>query len=678
MAKQNFLSGGYYGKLGMTVGQRWKNIRTIRSYVIPHNPRTEAQQANRGQFGDCVFYAQVAMQLNYKAPCFNLPNITSWNARMSTARSLQDLGLTELERFPLYPIDMALPYQITGANVTEVIDETHIKVTVDGTLPEAERVLTMLLLLPGTEDWKERLAVCVGANSEEDYSVFTFQLPESLTLSEGMQCRFISCDDTDSTTDLIASSQIELGYTPVDVHTFDTSLRDYSRSGSVFTITFNEPYQNGTNEITLNRVLCVNNGVRGLQDIPTTTLINNNGYFAMVFDCDATDNQNIWAFPSGSAIQIASISTRSSTVIATAESVTVAISSTDLTRTYDNRFASVTRTNGDFVFSYAKTAPTSTSGSGSISIHAVSNGVFVDYTPANYHATKDSVSFTQSYSSEAEIFAFPNGSTVTENLTRISNGVTYTPEYSTAQAISNTSDLVRNLSATPSWSTTDNAFVVSLASGATFSNNVANQSAEITTHNLVWQTKETKSIAFSHSSNKICVTIPDYGNAFIMLNGDGFTIPSATNHIANGVTYVLPSQTISEVKNGTVTLSADDFELSGNFDSDSIALYLECISDKDIFNVDTPSLNLSYSPNSIEVDGEADIYTLAITNKRIIQPASNNDFDIILSGSWSDETSLEEETELSMSILENQMSFTSGSNVWKIPENTDLLIQNNF
>ena len=31
MAIQNFLSGGYYGKLGATVGQRWKNKQNLRN-----------------------------------------------------------------------------------------------------------------------------------------------------------------------------------------------------------------------------------------------------------------------------------------------------------------------------------------------------------------------------------------------------------------------------------------------------------------------------------------------------------------------------------------------------------------------------------------------------------------------------------------------------------------------
>ena len=29
MATQNFIGGGYYGKMGATVGQRWKNKRII-------------------------------------------------------------------------------------------------------------------------------------------------------------------------------------------------------------------------------------------------------------------------------------------------------------------------------------------------------------------------------------------------------------------------------------------------------------------------------------------------------------------------------------------------------------------------------------------------------------------------------------------------------------------------
>ena len=333
MAKQNFLSGGYYGKLGQTVGQRWKNIRTIRTYVIPHNPRTPAQQANRGTFGTSVFYAQVAMQLNYKAPCFESTTQTAWNMRMSVARNLQSLGLAELELFPLYPINFSVPYTITAANVSEVIDETHISVTVTGTLPEDERVLTMLLLLPGSEDWKERLAVCVGQNSSEDYNTFTFTIPGGVELSSGMECRFISCDDEDSTTDLISSSQIALSYSPIVPTVFDTTVTDISRTTNTFTLTMAEPYVESSVSISDVSLHCVKLGAWVDISNLSVSVINNNGYFALVFVCPETESENIWALPSGSSISIGSITARTSTSVATASNVTESLESTDLTRT---------------------------------------------------------------------------------------------------------------------------------------------------------------------------------------------------------------------------------------------------------------------------------------------------------------------------------------------------------
>ena len=168
MAKFNTLAGGYYGKLGATVGQRWKNIRTVRAYVIPHNPQTEVQQANRQRFSDCVFYAQLAGQMNAKVTAFDTTSKTLWNARMSTARALQDLGYSEMDRLPLYPTTLSVPNIISAATITQIIDETHIQVTVEGIAPTEERVLTMLLLLPGAESWKDRLALCIGSSLLSD------------------------------------------------------------------------------------------------------------------------------------------------------------------------------------------------------------------------------------------------------------------------------------------------------------------------------------------------------------------------------------------------------------------------------------------------------------------------------------------------------------------------------
>ncbi len=46
----NLLKGTYGGKVGATVGSKWKNKGTIRTYAVPSNPDTPAQQTTRSGF----------------------------------------------------------------------------------------------------------------------------------------------------------------------------------------------------------------------------------------------------------------------------------------------------------------------------------------------------------------------------------------------------------------------------------------------------------------------------------------------------------------------------------------------------------------------------------------------------------------------------------------------------
>lgn len=339
MAIFNTLEGGYYGKLGQTVGQRWKNLRTLRTYVIPHNPRTPVQQANRGKFGGCVPYAQIAMQMNKKTTAFDTSKLTLWNCRMSTARALQSAEQTELNLIPLYPQGFSVPYTISAANITEIIDLTHFKVTVEGNLPEEERVLMLLLMADGEGDWLNRLYLCKGQNSSEDYSTFTMTIPETPPSWENMQGRFVSCDDTDSATDLIGSGQIEVQLATVDEHQFDTTITNISRGLSSFTFTFAENYQNGTNVIENVSLSCVVRGAVVTLNVDNPTLINNGGKFAISVPFTATDGVEIPALPSGSYLSIGSVASTSSLVIATAENVTAtAVDESDLVREFTTAY----------------------------------------------------------------------------------------------------------------------------------------------------------------------------------------------------------------------------------------------------------------------------------------------------------------------------------------------------
>lgn len=68
MGKMNLLKANWYGKVGQTVGAKWKNKSTIRTYTKPANPDTAAQQTVRGGFASVTsFVALFADGIRYKS-----------------------------------------------------------------------------------------------------------------------------------------------------------------------------------------------------------------------------------------------------------------------------------------------------------------------------------------------------------------------------------------------------------------------------------------------------------------------------------------------------------------------------------------------------------------------------------------------------------------------------------
>lgn len=103
MAKQNFLNGGYIGKLGNTVGQRWKDKKIIRTYVIPANPNTPAQQTARQQFATANKLAQQAMTINGHMGVWDTSTKPEYSQRVGQAMRRLRLGYSEQDSLPLYP-----------------------------------------------------------------------------------------------------------------------------------------------------------------------------------------------------------------------------------------------------------------------------------------------------------------------------------------------------------------------------------------------------------------------------------------------------------------------------------------------------------------------------------------------------------------------------------------------
>ena len=76
--------GSLSGKIQGVVGSKWKGVDYVRGYVIPHNPNTEDQQAQRGKFAYCVEVGKAVNDLCLKSDWSPVPKKASpYNAFIS-------------------------------------------------------------------------------------------------------------------------------------------------------------------------------------------------------------------------------------------------------------------------------------------------------------------------------------------------------------------------------------------------------------------------------------------------------------------------------------------------------------------------------------------------------------------------------------------------------------------
>ena len=209
MAIQNFLSGGYYGKLGQTIGQRWKNKRTVKAYAVPTNPRTAKQQANRGRFAYGVKLAQLAQAATYRSLLFSSESNTEWALRMSVAKNATDSGITGLDAVPLCPTGFVPKYLITNAILQNPGATSAPVLELKGTLPTVSQIFAILINNGEIEPGIENTAIMY---SEFNPDTKTVILPDSLIgkIKQGMKVRIISYSQSLSISEISMSYSLDI------------------------------------------------------------------------------------------------------------------------------------------------------------------------------------------------------------------------------------------------------------------------------------------------------------------------------------------------------------------------------------------------------------------------------------------------------------------------------------
>lgn len=337
MAIQNFLSGGYYGKLGATVGQRWKNKRTIRTYVKPANPRTEVQQANRNKFANAVTFAQMGMQMNYYATVFDDPNFTHWNYRMKVARELRNQGLSNLDLIPLYPTSFVPPTLIQSVEVSGIQGQKHITFKVENLNGNSDRVLSLMFALYDENDVFLGYKLYLGYYYASKPGLLEVDVDNVSEINSHCFVRMVTNDDTDSLTDMIASPNLQIKQRGPEVREFNTAIREVQKSAAGIKVIFEEPWKETptVNTITITANF-VSNGANTNATATSAALVNENGYCSVLIPFVTSDNQHLPALPNGSNFVIATVDYEGATWVYTKTDDNIAYSDTDLTRTINS------------------------------------------------------------------------------------------------------------------------------------------------------------------------------------------------------------------------------------------------------------------------------------------------------------------------------------------------------
>ena len=539
MAIQNFLSGGYYGKLGATVGQRWKNKRTIRTYVIPANPRTEVQQANRGKFANAVVFAQMGLQMNYYATVFEDPNFTRWNYRMKVARELKDQGMLDLDLIPLYPTSFVPPILIQSIEISGVQGTKHITFAVEGLTSDVDRVLSLMFAIYDENDTFLGYKLYLGYYYANNPGFLEVDVDDISEINKHCYVRAVSNDDVDSATDMIASPRLQVQTTEIDIRDFNTSIKEVQKSLAGITVIFNEMWKGDptTNNISI-LASFVSNGKKTNAYVTNETLKNNNGFCSVSIPFIVSDSQNLPAFPEGSEFLVSSVAYEGSTWQYTKENDTVAYNDTDLSRDFISTISSVSRYDTTFTVAFDETLPTVTTHTLKLAIRAVKNGAWVEEEVIPTSISLNEITFEQPGADNANIYAFPEGSTIAISGTIIGNGVTYTPNTTTAQSVSNT-DLSRNIAFNPSWDAqSTSAISFTIPFGGTVANANSNM-AMVCSGRFDKRDAITQTFSYvGNGSNLTFTCTGDFKNYPMSTSGDKITVPQL-QFTCNGVTYKL-------------------------------------------------------------------------------------------------------------------------------------------
>lgn len=146
MGKLNILKAAYYGKVGETVGAKWKNKNTVRVLTIPSNPNTMAQQTVRTGFKDISkFVALFADQIKPMS-ALNTRGMSVRNAIIKENKMMVSAGTLTAADLVISKGGLPTPQgaAATGAQATGMVTVPVVQITGSNVTPKAKIVVVVV------------------------------------------------------------------------------------------------------------------------------------------------------------------------------------------------------------------------------------------------------------------------------------------------------------------------------------------------------------------------------------------------------------------------------------------------------------------------------------------------------------------------------------------------------
>lgn len=366
MAIQNFSGGGFYGRVGSVVGFRKYGKFVLREWVRGTNPQTPAQQAHRGAFGEFSKVASYSLNLNRRSGVFDYRSGNEYSLRVKAAAQLANAGADFLDAFPVFPFGYTPEYQSTKITLIGQT-ATAVQLNAIGQLPPTARAVGAVVAFYNADSQEYDIEYTSGTLTPSDSGAdIVLKNAWFGRWDTSTQIVLISQDDEKFNGTTYWQRQTTIEAPAIPEREFNFSVRSFTRSGRTFTLVFDEPFFENSQEMTSATLSAVSAGNIVSVEVPQVSFVNVGGYFGITFASEGTTEETILAFPAGSSISFPFVKIYGDELHLISVAPSVPLTSSDLSRGATLSAGAVSHVPGGLSFSFS--APSDVLSGGTVNI----------------------------------------------------------------------------------------------------------------------------------------------------------------------------------------------------------------------------------------------------------------------------------------------------------------------